>query len=105
MIVPRTQSGVYAAGVAERVARAAGARTRRRIEQGMPDLARRATARMEATLPSYRGLSAEDRPGGGLVAQAGIGAFLTWFRDPGGVLEITADVFGTAPRELTRSVT
>ncbi|MGN6611006.1 MAG: PucR family transcriptional regulator, partial [Angustibacter sp.] len=25
-------------------------------------------------------------------------------REPGGVLEITADVFGTAPRELTRSV-
>ncbi|WP_460460862.1 PucR family transcriptional regulator [Angustibacter peucedani] len=70
----------------------------------MPDLARRATARMEATLPWYRALSAEDRSWVGLVAQAGIGAFLAWFRHPGGVLEITADVFGTAPRELTRSV-
>jgi DNA-binding PucR family transcriptional regulator len=85
--------------------RAASARTRRRIEQGMPELARLATARMEASLPWYRALSAQDRSWVGLVAQAGIGAFLAWFREPGGVLEITADVFGTAPRELTRSVT
>nr|WP_235502218.1 helix-turn-helix domain-containing protein [Angustibacter sp. Root456] len=84
--------------------RAASARTRRRIEQGMPDLARLAAARMDATLPWYRALSAQDRSWVGLVAQAGIGAFLAWFREPGGVLEITADVFGTAPRELTRSV-
>jgi DNA-binding PucR family transcriptional regulator len=70
----------------------------------MADLARLATARMEATLPWYRALSAEDRSWVGLVAQAGIGAFLAWFRRPGQVLAITADVFGTAPRELTRSV-
>src|SRR6478609_2387863 len=87
------------------VAGVAGARTRRRIEQGMPDLARLATARMEATLPWYRALSAQDRSWVGLVAQAGVGAFLAWFRDPSGVLEITADVFGTAPRELTRAIT
>ncbi|WP_426561140.1 PucR family transcriptional regulator [Angustibacter sp. McL0619] len=83
----------------------AGARTRRRIEQGMPELARLATSRMEATLPWYRALSAQDRSWVGLVAQAGVGAFLAWFRDPSGVLEITADVFGTAPRELTRAIT
>jgi DNA-binding PucR family transcriptional regulator len=71
----------------------------------MPELARLATSRMEATLPWYRALSAQDRSWVGLVAQAGVGAFLAWFRDPTGVLEITADVFGTAPRELTRSVT
>ena len=71
----------------------------------MPELARLATSRMEATLPWYRALSAQDRSWVGLVAQAGVGAFLAWFRDPSGVLEITADVFGTAPRELTRSVT
>ncbi len=71
----------------------------------MPDLARLATARMEASHPWYRALSAEDRSWVGLVAQAGVGAFLAWFRNPSGVLEITADVFGTAPRELTRSVT
>ena len=77
----------------------------RRLEQGMPELARAAAARMEGQLSWYRALSAEDRSWVGLVAQAGIGAFVAWFREPDADLEITADVFGTAPRELTRSVT
>jgi DNA-binding PucR family transcriptional regulator len=38
------------------------------------------------------------------VAQAGIAAFVQWFRDPEGAQAITADVFGTAPRELVRAV-
>jgi DNA-binding PucR family transcriptional regulator len=71
----------------------------------MADLARLAASRMDSTLPWYRALTAEDRSWVGLVAQAGIGAFLSWFRHPGPALTITADVFGTAPRELTRSVT
>src|SRR3954465_8269012 len=71
----------------------------------MPELARAAAARMEGQLSWYRALSAEDRSWVGLVAQAGIGAFVAWFREPDAGLEITADVFGTAPRELTRSVT
>ncbi|HEX8495670.1 MAG TPA: helix-turn-helix domain-containing protein [Actinomycetales bacterium] len=79
--------------------------SRRRVEQGMPALARLATAQMEANHPWYRALSAEDRSWVGLVAQAGIAAFLGWFSDPDEQLAITADVFGTAPRELTRSVT
>ena len=41
----------------------------------------------------------------GLVAQAGVAAFVEWFRDPDARAGITADVFGTAPRELTRAVT
>src|SRR3954469_3782307 len=81
------------------------ATTRRRLEQAMPDLARAAAARMEGQLSWYRALSAEDRSWVGLVAQAGIGAFVAWFREPDADLEITADEFGTAPRELTRSVT
>lgn len=79
--------------------------TRRRFEQGMPALARAASAQMEENHPWYRALSAEDRSWVGLVAQAGIAAFLGWFRRPDASLAVTADVFGTAPRELTRSVT
>jgi DNA-binding PucR family transcriptional regulator len=60
---------------------------------------------MDESLPWYRALSAEDRSWVGLVAQAGIGAFVAWLGQPDGTLTITADVFGTAPRELTRSVT
>ena len=51
-----------------------------------------------------RALDAQDRSWVGLVAQAGISAFTTWFEHPGEPLGITADVFGTAPRELTRSI-
>ena len=53
----------------------------------------------------YRALSAEDRSWVGLVAQAGIGAFITWLRSLGEDLPVTANIFGTAPRELTRSIT
>ncbi len=77
--------------------------TQRRIEQAMGPLAREAVGRME-TAPWYVALSAQDRSWVGLVAQAGIGAFMSWFREPGNMLKITSDVFGTAPRELTRSV-
>lgn len=46
----------------------------------------------------------EDRSWVGLVAQAGVSGFTTWYGDRDAPLTITADVFGTAPRELTRSV-
>ena len=49
---------------------------------------------------------AENRSWVNLVAQAGVAAFVEWFRHPGHRRRaISADVFGTAPRELTRSVT
>jgi DNA-binding PucR family transcriptional regulator len=59
---------------------------------------------MEERLPWYRAMSAEDRSWVGLVAQAGIGAFVAWYRDPDATLQVPPDVFGTAPRELVRSV-
>lgn len=71
----------------------------------MAGLSRAASTRMDDTLPWYRALTAEDRSWVGLVAQAGIGAFVAWLGQREGTLTITADVFGTAPRELTRSVT
>ncbi len=52
----------------------------------------------------YRALSAEDRSWVGLVAQAGIGSFISWLRSDGREQPITVDVFGTAPKELTRSI-
>lgn len=57
-------------------------------------------------LPWFRALSAEARSWIGLIAGAGIASFLDWYRDPrAGRLPRTADVFGTAPRELTGLVT
>ncbi len=71
----------------------------------MGTLATAAIARMDEVLPWYRAMPAESRSWVNLVAQAGIAAFVEWFRRPDAPQAISADVFGTAPRELTRSVT
>ena len=76
-------------------------RLRRRTGQ----LSSAALRRLDETRPWYRAMPPEDRSWVGLVAQAGISAFVSWYDDPSHPLEITADVFGTAPPELTRSVT
>ncbi|HVQ88611.1 MAG TPA: helix-turn-helix domain-containing protein [Actinomycetes bacterium] len=82
----------------------ASAATVRRLERASGDLASEAMTRMEATLPWFRGMAAEDRSWITLVAQAGIGAFVEWYGRPEAARTITADVFGSAPRELTRAV-
>ncbi|WP_198950573.1 CdaR family transcriptional regulator [Kineosporia sp. A_224] len=75
-----------------------------RLRRAAGTLATAALQRMDERLPWYSAMPAEERSWVGLVAQAGIGAFVTWYGNPGRELEITADVFGTAPRELTRSI-
>ena len=79
--------------------------TVQRFERAIGQLGAAAIQRMDETLPWYRAMPPEDRSWVGLVAQAGIAAFIEWFRDPSPGLAITADVFGTAPRELARAVT
>ncbi|RJL34665.1 PucR family transcriptional regulator [Bailinhaonella thermotolerans] len=61
-------------------------------------------ARMEERLPWFRKMSAEDRSWIGLVAQAGMAAFVDWFHHPERGAAPSIEIFGTAPRELTRSV-
>lgn len=74
--------------------------------RGATGLLATATLRhLDERLPWYGAMPAEERSWVGLVAQAGIGAFTAWYSDPSAPLAVTADVFGTAPRELTRSVT
>jgi DNA-binding PucR family transcriptional regulator len=77
----------------------------RRLEGSMDTLATAAIARMDEVLPWYRAMPAENRSWVNLVAQAGVAAFVEWFRHPEAQQAISADVFGTAPRELTRSIT
>jgi DNA-binding PucR family transcriptional regulator len=84
---------------------AAAPATVRRLERGTGLLANAAITRMEESLPWYRAMPADSRSWVNLVAQAGIAAFVDWFRRPDAPLAISADVFGTAPRELTRMVT
>jgi DNA-binding PucR family transcriptional regulator len=70
----------------------------------MGALATAAIARMDEALPWYRAMPPENRSWVNLVAQAGVAAFVEWFRQPDAPQAISADVFGTAPRELTRAV-
>lgn len=59
---------------------------------------------MEERLPWYRTMSAEERSWVGLIIQAGIAAFVNWYRHPDKSPAVPIDVFGTAPRELTRAI-
>ncbi len=91
------------------------ARRARRVEPTADDLARLRAAtgllstaalrHLDEALPWYSAMPAQDRSWVGLVAQAGIGAFVTWYSHPDAPLTVAADVFGSAPRELTRAVT
>ncbi|HLI36250.1 MAG TPA: helix-turn-helix domain-containing protein [Streptosporangiaceae bacterium] len=71
----------------------------------MGSLGTAAMAAMDKRLPWFRSMSAENRSWLGLLAQAGIAAFLDWVRHPERVRPAVAgEVFGTAPRELARAV-
>jgi len=59
---------------------------------------------MDERLAWYRALQPQDRSWVGLIAQVGIAAFVDWYRRPSDPVQLTAEVFGAAPRELTRSI-
>jgi sugar diacid utilization regulator len=73
----------------------------RRLQASIGTLTTAALTRMERDMPWFRELSAEDRSWIGMIVQAGINAFVTWFREPGGSFPVTSEVFGSAPRALT----
>ena len=81
------------------------AETIARLEQSMSALGAAAMASMDRRLPWFRAMSAENRSWLGLVAQAGVAAFLDWVKHPERTRPAVAgEVFGTAPRELARAV-
>jgi len=84
--------------------RRVSAETVRRIERATGTLGTAAIAAMDKRLPWFRHMSAENRSWLGLVAQAGIAAFLDWIRHPERNRPAVTEVFGTAPRELARAV-
>lgn len=61
--------------------------------------------RLDEELSWYRDLPAEDRSYVGLVAQAGVNAFIAWFSDPVRPPHGVGEMFSAAPPELTRSIT
>ncbi|MGD0686474.1 MAG: helix-turn-helix domain-containing protein [Streptosporangiaceae bacterium] len=71
----------------------------------MSSLGTAAMASMDRRLPWFRRMSAENRSWIGLVAQAGVAAFVDWIKHPErGRPAVAGEVFGTAPRELARAV-
>ncbi len=62
-------------------------------------------AEMDARHSWFGRLDAEHRSWITLVAQAGIDGFVRWFAEPEPTPPTTAEVFGSAPRELTRRIT
>ena len=76
------------------------------LERAAGPLASTALRRVERDYPWFLVLPAQQRSWVGLVAQAGIAAFIAWLGAEGDdEPPVTADVFGTAPRELTASIT
>lgn len=78
--------------------------TARRMQHGIGELSTATLHRLDEKLGWYRALSAEDRSWVGLVAQAGISAFVDWFKDSAAPLWMVPDIFSSAPRELTRAI-
>ena len=68
------------------------------------DLATTTLKRLDELLPWYRSMPASRRSSVGLVAQAGITSFVSWYKNPKSQPWVAADVFGVAPRELLRSI-
>ena len=68
------------------------------------EMASATLARLERDLPWYKDMPPSRRSAVGMVAQAGITSFISWYESPGSTPWIASDVFGAAPRELLRSV-
>ena len=79
--------------------------TIRRVEEATAALATQSVARMDEELAWFRALPPDQRASVQLVAQAGISSLVAWLRGTDEGLHLTGNVFGTAPRELARSVT
>lgn len=83
------------------------AATLRRIERSAGALATASVARMDETLPWFRGLPADQRSWVMLVAQAGVRSLVEWLRQGGGAAATQAgsdEVFAAAPSALARSI-
>ncbi|MEU8121210.1 helix-turn-helix domain-containing protein [Spirillospora sp. NPDC049024] len=79
--------------------------TTQRLEKAMGTFGTAALSSMEEQLPWFRRMPADQRSWIGLVAQAGIAAFVEWFKsNERSRPAIAGEVFGTAPRELLRSI-
>ena len=78
--------------------------TLKRLKSHLGILSTVALKHLDQSLPWYRGLRPQERAALGLVAQKGIASFVSWYERPSSPQWVLTDVFGTAPTELTRSI-
>ncbi|MEO6713676.1 MAG: helix-turn-helix domain-containing protein [Mycobacteriales bacterium] len=77
----------------------------KRVEDAAGAMATTAVRRMNDELAWFRDLPADHRSVIGLIAQAGVAAFVDWLRDPRKAVDSTGTIFGAAPREFARLIT
>ncbi|MCL2424509.1 MAG: helix-turn-helix domain-containing protein [Micrococcales bacterium] len=82
----------------------AASETHRRVRDASGILSSATLRRLEDEAAWYRALPAEDRSWVGLVSQAGIAAFVTWYGDPSKPPTGVGEMFAAAPPQLTRSI-
>ena len=78
--------------------------TGREIERHAGVLATTALHRVEERLGWYRAMPAELRSWVGVVLQSAIASFAAWYAEPTRHKAVSAEVFGSAPPELTRAI-
>lgn len=74
------------------------------LRSGTSTLAAAAAQRMEADLPWFAELSAQDRSWLGLVAQESIARFIVWLEDPVSSSTNAAEIFRVAPSDMVRQI-
>lgn len=79
--------------------------TVQRVARASGRLATAVIRAMDARLLWFSSLPADQRSWVGLVAQAGIAAFVGWLRRPHAGPQVSDEVFAAAPRELTGMIT
>ncbi|WP_237688589.1 MULTISPECIES: CdaR family transcriptional regulator [Arthrobacter] len=75
-----------------------------RLKANIGKLSTATLKQLDVSLPWYRGLRPDERSALGMVAQKGIASFVNWYERPASPAWVLSDVFGTAPTELTRSI-
>ncbi|MDR7293623.1 PucR family transcriptional regulator [Pseudoglutamicibacter albus] len=75
-----------------------------RLKAQVGQLSTLALNALDQQLPWYRSLLPDQRSALGLVAQRGITHFVGWCQDPDTPAWVLADVFGSAPSELSRAI-
>ncbi|MGH3620340.1 MAG: PucR family transcriptional regulator, partial [Sciscionella sp.] len=72
------------------------------IERASGEFASASVAAMEQELSWFRRMPADQRASVVLLVQAGVGGFVEWFHDRQAALQLSAETFRAAPRELSR---